>query len=138
MQTPLLTLLILSIGATAAAAHDEVEVTASDCARLIQHQPDPGVAFVPNVDLRGRPVAPADLPGSPQIQVPESFNIPITVDLAERLGIPPGGDADFSAEAHIGHVDVEPGGRAFFNGQPLQDEAARQLSILCQRLGRDR
>ncbi len=120
------------------AAAQEVVITARDCDRLVQHEPDADVTFVPNVDVRGRPVAPADLPGSSQIQVPENFSIPITVDLAERLGIPPGGDADFTAEAFIGQVDVEPGGRAFFNGQPLQDEAARQLSILCQRVGSTR
>ena len=110
----------------------QVTITERDCARLVQHVPDADVAYQPGVDVNGRPVVPADLPGSPQIQVPESFSIPITVDLASRLGIPPGGDADFTAEAAIGRVDVLADGRAFFNGQPLQDEAARQLSLLCQ------
>ncbi len=114
----------------------EITITAQDCARLVEHVPDADATYRPGVDVRGRPVTPADLPGAPQIQVPESFSIPITVDLASRLGIPAGGDAEFTAEAMIGQVDVTADGRAFFNGQPLQDEEARQLSILCQRIDR--
>ncbi len=111
----------------------EVTISSGGCARLVEHFPDADVNLIPNADVRGRPVTPADLPRSPQIQVPDAFSILISVDLAERLGIPPGGDADYTARAFIGQVDVAPDGRAFFNGQPLQDEAARQLSILCQR-----
>ncbi len=135
VMQPLLPLLLAGLLPIGIATAQEVRISERDCARLVEHVPEAGVAHVPNVDVRGRPVAPADLPGSPQIWIPDSFSIPITVDLAERLGIPPGGDADFTAEAFIGQVDVAPDGRAFFNGQPLQNEAARQLSLLCQTQG---
>lgn len=135
MRSLLLAVLPLLAGINIATAQ-EVAITARDCDRLVQHEPDASVAYVPNVDVRGRPVASADLPGSSQIVVPENFSIPITVDLAERFGIPLG--SDVSTEVVIGQVDVEPGGRIFFNGQPLQDEAARQLSILCQSVDRSR
>ena len=110
-----------------------VTLTKEDCRRLNVHVPDPGVAYRPGVDARGRPVAPADLGGTPALSLPETVTIEIEVDLQERFGIP----ADpglFKGDAQLGTVTVDRDGRARFNGQPLQDEAQYELARRCQEI----
>ncbi|HIC81294.1 MAG TPA: hypothetical protein EYP07_10060, partial [Kiloniellaceae bacterium] len=68
-------------------------ITRADCQRLVRHLPAADVAYQPGVDVRGRPVAPADLgaaePGAaPPLALPQAVIIPIEVDLFDRFGIP--------------------------------------------------
>ena len=129
-------LMLLGAATPPAAAHDSVVVTISkaDCDRLVKHQPAPDVAYQPGVDVHGRPVLPADVDGGIQIAPPETIRIEIDVELFERFGIPANRDL-FEAEAKLGEVTYRDG-RAYFNGQPLQDEAAAELSALCQKVMR--
>ena len=92
------------------------------------------VAYQPGVDVNGNAVAPADLNGGIQVVAPEDFTIDIEVELFERFGIPVDPDL-FEATANIGKVEVRHG-RLYFNGQPLQDEAAAALSERCQKIDR--
>ncbi len=133
MRLYILILFLLAMAGQPATAQ-EARISAADCRNLVRHQPQADATFTPGVDGRGRRVAPADVGGPSPVRVPDSFSTPITVDLGDRLGIPPGGDADFTATAQIGLIDVTPDGQAFFNGQPLQSDAAHELSVLCQRL----
>lgn len=55
---------LLLVAATASAEEVTVTVTRQDCARLVRHMPSADVAYQPGVDVKGRKVAPADLPGS--------------------------------------------------------------------------
>ncbi|RMD62947.1 MAG: hypothetical protein D6826_06185, partial [Alphaproteobacteria bacterium] len=84
----------LSIAPGDAVAHDVVtaRLTKSDCARLVKHVPAPDVAYRPGVDVRGRPVTPADVDGGVSIAVPETIEIPIKVDLQDRFGLPANSD----------------------------------------------
>ena len=125
---------VMAIFMTAALAFSgaqAVEPATPDCSRFTAHTPAADVAFQPGVDARGNRVAPADLNGA-QVDIPDRVRVAITVELADRLGIPVGGDANFSGEAQIGTVEVAPDGRAWFNGQPLADPTAVALSRLCQ------
>lgn len=133
--------LLLGLAAFAA-AHDptvpggdsvRVILTEADCRRLVKHVPAPDVAYSPGVDVDGDPVVPADLDGGVRIELPETFAIPIEVELFERLGIP-SDPARFDADLVVGEVTVDIEGRAYFNGQPLQDEAAAELAAKCQRV----
>ena len=114
-------------------------ITRADCQRLVRHLPAADVAYQPGVDVRGRPVAPADLgasePGAARpLALPQAVIIPIEVDLFDRFGIPAGG-VNFEADAFIGEVTVDLAtGEAFFNGQPLQSEAEAELAARCQRI----
>ena len=111
-----------------------VSIARTDCQRLVRHAPAPDVAYQPGVDVNGRPVVPADLGSGVRIQVPEVIQIPIDVDLQDRFGLPPDREL-FKADAFIGSVVVTvQDGRAYFNGQPLQDEAAFALSQRCQEI----
>lgn len=114
------------------AAESVVIISRADCARLTVHQPAPDVAYQPGVDARGRPVAPADLPGSnPPIAMPDEIAIDITVEIQKRFGIP-ANSALYKPEARVGTIVVRPDGSATFNGQPLTSPESRALAALCQ------
>ena len=130
-------LVISGITVSPATADDSPVVTISkiDCGRLVKHQPAADVAYQPGIDVNGRPVAPADLGDGIQIAVPEVIRIPIEVDLFDRFGIP-ANPGLYEADAQVGVV-IYQGGRAYFNGQPLQDEAMAELAERCQAVMRD-
>jgi hypothetical protein len=114
----------------------EVTIARADCARLVEHVPAPDVAYQPGVDAYGRAVVPADLPGDlnggARIQVPRTLRIPIEIDLLDRFGIP-ANPALYDADVPIGEVAYQDG-RLTFEGQPLQNEAAAELSRRCQKI----
>ncbi len=110
----------------ASAAPTTVIVRRADCATLVAHRPAPDVAYRSGVDVRGRPVVPADLDPH-QLALPETTAIDITVDLFDRTGIPPQGDANFVGDVLV-VVEVDADGNVSFNGQPITSEAQRQLA----------
>ncbi len=140
IRVPVPLFLAALLAASQARAHEAekatVTITGADCARLVEYVASPDVAYQPGVDAYGRAVAPADLPGGPnggaQIQVPETLSISIDIDLQERFGIP-ANPALYDAGLSIGEV-VYQDGRLTFEGRPLQDEAAAELSKLCQKI----
>ena len=111
-----------------------VIITKPDCAALVRHVGEPGVAYEPGVDVNGRPVVPADLGDTPEIELGEEIVIAITVDIDKRFNIPPTPDL-FRPEAYIGTVIVKKDGRAYFNGQPLTSEESHALAAACQKQG---
>lgn len=129
--------LLLTPGLAAAAESVVIEadaprvtVTEGQCRALTAHVPAPDVAYQPGTDVMGRPVAPADLPGGSRIALPDSFDIPITVDLGDRYGIP----ADpslFDGEVQVGTVTLQDG-RLYFNGQPLTPEDEQAIAYACR------
>ncbi len=128
-----LTLAILPVFTVPAGAATVI-ITKADCAALVRHVAEPGVAYQPGVDVNGRPVVPADLGDTPEIKLPEETVIAITVDIDKRFNIPPTPDL-FRPEATIGTVIVKEDGRAYFNGQPLTSEESHALSTACQKQG---
>lgn len=123
--------LLLAALECAVAAEDRiVRVTTTDCEFLVRHRPAPDIAYQPGVDVRNRPVVPADLE-APRLRLPDTIEIPITVDLQKRFGIP-SDSALFEAEAEIGRIAVE-GDRITFNGRPLRDSELVALAEACRR-----
>lgn len=106
------------------------------CRALTRHQPAPDVAYKPGVDVKGRAVAPADLPGSAGSSLStERFEIPLTLDLARRLGVkvPTAGlpTAGLPGAMEIGRMTLD-GGRLLLNGQPLGGASEAELVALCR------
>lgn len=112
-------------------AQPTVQITESDCSRLVTHVAAADVNYRPGVDVNGNAVAPADLNPQPQIAVPEVISIPVTIDLATDLGI----DTPFLARPSVGEVQVTRDGRVSFNGQPIGDSAQHELARRCQQIG---
>ncbi len=136
IRVPVPLFLAALLATTQARAHvekkAEVTITRADCAQLVEHLPSPDVAYQPGVDAYGRAVVPADLNGGAQIQAPETLHIPIEIDLLDRFGIP-ANPALYNADVPIGEV-VYRNGRLTFEGQPLQNDAAAELSRRCQKI----
>ena len=58
-----------------------VVISGQDCQRLVRHVPAPDVAYKPGVDVHGKPVAPADLPGSAGgYQLPDHIEFNYTIN----------------------------------------------------------
>lgn len=112
-------------------AQTTVVITRADCDRLVSHVASADVSYTPGVDVNGNAVARADLNPQPQISVPETIAIPVTIDLATNLGIP----TSFLARPTVGEVQVSNDGRVSFNGQPVSGAAEHELAKRCQVIG---
>ena len=121
-------LVVFLVPAHAALAQSVVTINEADCDRLVAHVVSPDVAYTPGMDVNGQAVAPADLNGSANIQMPDVISIPVTIDLATSLGI----QTPFLARPTIGEVQVTRDGRVTFNGQPITSDAEHELARQCQ------
>jgi hypothetical protein len=119
---------------TAYAATDAIDPAL--CRALVNHTPSADVAYQPGIDVHGNAVAPADLPGSPQLEMPQKLNIPITLGLAQALHQNPNSYPynQFGAgtEAQVGTLTVE-GNHVTLNGQPLSGAQQDNLAVLCMK-----
>ena len=127
--------------ASFAALADDVQISPKDCQQLVHHVPSAGVEYTPGVDVHGKSVAPADVGGSYQLDLPQSIDIQIGVDLADRLGLrdakkqgtatPARRAMPFSGYAPLGTLSIK-GNDAYWNGNRMtpQDEAV--LSEACR------
>lgn len=133
-----------SAGAAKGPVDREVSVGISreDCRRLlagraaggIMHQPSPGVAHQPgqDTDSRGRPVPPADLPGS----APDMLADPVVIDLQIPLQeltdrtLPSGIG---QSEARLGRITIDPRtGQMMLNGKLLDPQGEDAVTAACR------
>lgn len=106
------------------------------CRALTKHTPDANVAYQPGTDVHGKAVAPADLPGQAQMQLPSKIDIPLTLNLAKVMHLNtnsyPYNQLGTGTEAQLGTLSVE-GDKVTFNGQPLSDTQQDNLAVLCMK-----
>lgn len=112
----------------ACVAADELRLTRADCRNLVVHEPAPGVAYRPGVDVHGKAVAPADLGGSAAGAAQE-----ITIQL-ERDMLRGQGRGGVEANAGLGTLTIR-NGRAYLNGEPLHGWDQEVLLDACRKLG---
>jgi hypothetical protein len=128
-------------------AHAEtVTVTAADCRKLVQHVPAKDVEYKPGVDVHGKKVVSADIDGGYNMPTltPEDITIPISVDLANRLGRSRAhaqGNADpttadrplraYESEIPVGTVTYG-NGEVLWNGEPLAPKDEAILAAACR------
>ncbi|MEX1146990.1 MAG: hypothetical protein WEB93_01285 [Sphingomonadales bacterium] len=105
----------------------------SDCRLLENHQPDADVTYQPGVDVRGRPVAPADVEAYPEWDgVARNVTFAVVLDLEDRIGAgEEGQDRPVTGEGVLGFVDVRDG-VVTFNGQSLTPPAINAVSEACR------
>jgi hypothetical protein len=121
-------LLLLAAGA-ALADGGRLRIPREDCRRLVEHRPDPGAAYRPGKDVRGKPVAPADLPGGLRLEAAEEVEFDISFNpLRGRSG-----DRFSGTELYVGTIRFNlQTGEATFNGAPLTDPEQAELTRKCQ------
>ncbi len=133
MRLPILLLLSVLAAAGAGAAEPRVVIGAADCGRIVAHRPGADVAYQAGRDAEGGAVAPADLPGSGAVDVPNEVTIDLVIPLAVLLGAdrPP---LTETAELNAGRIVVDrKTGRLSYNGRPLGDPAANAIAEECAR-----
>lgn len=122
---------LLSVtAATAAAQAPAAGIDPALCRHLPAHRPAPDVEYTPGVDVRGNPVAPADLPGSGgTLSGLDWFEMPVTAAFARRMGyaVPPG----LPMSTEFGRITIQ-GDRVLFNGQPVGPSARAELHAVCR------
>jgi hypothetical protein len=125
--------IVVALGGVAAPALAEsvpVRVDRDACSNVVAHVPDTDVAYQPGVDIYGRSVAPADLPGSVSVDLPDSFVITLELDLrASDFPVP--GPKGLDPKLELGLITVV-GNRVFYNGQPLDDPDQLRLAAACR------
>ena len=105
-------------------------ISREDCLRLLPtFETDPSAEYKPGIDANGNEVTSADL-NPQQVTVPETFEIPIEVDLQQFLGLP-ASVTQFTDDLKVGTVTVDREGRPSFNGQPLYDQGQAELEAAC-------
>jgi hypothetical protein len=110
-----------------------ITVTRDTCAQLTHYVPSADVEYRPGQDVvDGEKVVPADLDGTPPIEMPESFTIPISVNVVKALGLNIKPELD-QPDLLVGTVSYRDG-RFYFNDQPLQSDAEAELAALCQKV----
>ncbi|WP_451970626.1 hypothetical protein [Azospirillum endophyticum] len=113
------------------AARDRPVVDLSLCRRLTRHVPAADVEYRPGVDVKGRPVAPADLPGSAGAQPPIPIDLPLSVDLARRMGVALPSVPHLPDDITAVWLSVV-GDRLYLNGQPIDPGAEERLYAYCR------
>jgi hypothetical protein len=130
MRLALPIFLIMIVAGWAAPAGAEVAISRRDCDRLVTHEPAPDVTYQPGVDVHGRPVAPADLGGGAQIELPDVIYIPIEVLIQDKYGIP-ANSVLYDATALVGVVSVR-GNQVYFEDKLLSDPEVAALEEACR------
>ncbi len=131
-----LILLLSLVAAGPALAAETVTISTADCRRLVAHAPRADVTYQAGVDVRGKPVVPADVGGGVTLDLPTVIEIPLTVDVAKRLR--PGAPGDvlnsrrgIEGKAALGTLTIK-GNDAFWNGQQLQTQDEILLAESCR------
>lgn len=123
MKSILLTALAVCIPVAAHAQDGEKSML---CHHAVAHTPLSDVAYQPGVDVDGNAVTPADADtGDQNIIKTTTIQIPLTVDLAQWLGIT--APAGTRMETVIGLIEMNEKGDVLFNGKNLND----RLATLC-------
>lgn len=131
---------------------ETVKLSTGDCTKLVQHVPRDDVTYTPGVDVHGKAVAPADLGGGYNMQIPDEINIQIGIDLADRLalrdarknnaapssipGLPPSTPVrkvlPYEGKASIGTLTIR-GNDAYWNGERIASQDEVLLAEACRK-----
>lgn len=116
---------------TAASASAEIAISERDCRQLVvKHEPAPDVTYQPGVDVHGNAVAPADLNGGSQLNLPDVIYIPLEVLIQDKYGIP-ANSVLYEAKAQVGIVAVR-GDKVYYEDQLLNDPETVALEEACR------
>lgn len=134
--------LLAFLPGAALAQNQALSISVTDCQRIVSHKPSADVEYRPGVDVHGKAVVPADLGGGYGMTLPESIDIQIGVDLADRLALrdnrnkgkgpdPVRKVMPFAGYAPLGTLSVR-GNDLYWNDQRLQPQDEALLASACR------
>jgi hypothetical protein len=116
-----------------------VYVSRQDCARLVAHRPDPGVAYQPGTDVHGRYVAPADLPSDSNLKLlPDrvTFDLKLNPLAYGGAAANPNGGRFANTNVPLAKIEVDLlSGAVKINGESLDGEQTRIVTEACRAAG---
>ncbi len=120
-----------------------VIISGQDCQRLVKHVPAPDVAYKAGVDVHGRPVAPADLPGSGgTFQLPDHIEFNYTINptaygLAKNpKSTPTALQSATNTQMSVANIRYDFGsGVLTINGKPLDPADEQGVAAECRKQG---
>jgi hypothetical protein len=133
----------LSLGAALALAEpawaqQTIIVSARDCAELARHVADDDVSYQPGVDVQGRAVVAADLPGSPAPSRITTFAIPIELPVSRFLG-PNASRQLQDSDIIAGYVTIDSQtGHVLLDGQEISDSGHHAIAAECAKRKKNR
>lgn len=129
----------LAVSATMAMATETyVGISPAACRKVTVGSTSADVEYKPGVDVNGRAVVPAEGPGGgidPSMgrKILDVIRIPISVDLAKRMGLGSKGTR-FGSEIPLGEVTLR-GNQVYLDGAPLTNTEQSQITEACRRAG---
>jgi len=120
-----------------ASAETGAFVTIEDCQILTDHIPDADVTYKGGVDVRGRPVKPADLSPAPNLGLKDQISFLLILDVAEENRGNENTLKQFQATPglegfiNLGRIVIKDG-RVTLDGKPLAAAHQRQLHVFCR------
>jgi opacity protein-like surface antigen len=142
MKATLLAATFASVCVSSAFA-ETIVVRGSDCNRLVQSHKPAGADYVPGVDVSGKPVVSADVGGGYNMTLPETIDIQIGVDVADRLArrdAKKKGTAEkdlqrkvlpYEGKVALGTLSIK-GNEAFWNGERMLPQDQVALAEACR------
>jgi len=127
----ILTLVFLLVPFAAATEEFKMEVSKTNCQRIVKYVADQDVTYKPGVDAQGRPVVPADL-NQNQIKIPDTVFIDLSLPFKDLL-------KNYNpklknAEVYVGLIEYNiSSGRMLYNGQALSDPALNAIARECDK-----
>ncbi len=142
MRRALIAAGLLFAPTVAVAQNQALSVSVSDCQRIVTHRPSADVEYKPGVDVHGKAVVPADVGGGYGLTLPESVDIQIGVDLADRLALRDGRNRPkgqepvrkvmpFAGYAPLGTLSVR-GNDLYWNNERLAPQDEALLASACR------
>jgi len=110
-------------------------VRASDCKALVRHLPNDDVTYRPGVDVRGKPVVSADAETEHSLELPDTIELIIGIDLADRLPQRGGRQTrpalPYEGESIFGVLSIDHN-NVLWNGEPIDSNTQLALAEACR------
>ena len=123
---------ILNVNALnlALAVENDINISVSNCKKILAKSKKMKVDYVNGIDVRGKPVVGADLSTSNSILDPNEVKFDLSIDLAKRYGL---SNEHLDAKASVARILFK-GGNLFINGYLASSEDEDKLYQNCKRI----
>ncbi|RVU39309.1 hypothetical protein EOI86_08735 [Hwanghaeella grinnelliae] len=112
-----------------------IQLTKRQCRHVVvSHEASADVAYKPGVDVRGNPVAPADLASGFEWITPDTIEFGLAFNPLGNTGLDPDDFANTSA--NVGHIKYDIlSGNLTLNGRPIADPLRAIIEAQCRAAG---